>query len=186
MTLLVCGLIVFFATHLLPTRPAWRLLLQAKLGPKRYRGLFSLVSMLGFVLIIVGMGRAPVVSVWETPAWGNMATSLLLAAAIYSLVASFLTSRLSMLTAHPMLWGVTIWAAGHLISNGDAASMLLFGSFVLYSLFDMASANRRGAIPKGRQSLLKDEAKVLLVTALVFIGLLLAHPYIAGVPVGSF
>ena len=186
MTLLACGLIIFFATHLLPTRPAWRLLLQAKLGPNRYRGLFSLFSMLGFILIIIGMGRAPHVSVWEPPAWGHVATAVIMFPALYSIAASFLNSRLTMLTAHPMLWGVTLWSAGHLLSNGDFASMLLFSTFACYSLFDMASANRRGARPKGRQIPLRDDVKTLLVTALVFIVLLLAHPYMAGVPVGGF
>jgi uncharacterized membrane protein len=186
MTLLACGLIIFFATHLLPTRPAWRLLLQAKLGPNRYRGLFSLGSMLGFILIVIGMGRAPHVSLWEPPAWGRLATVVIMFPTLYSITASFLSSRLTKLTAHPMLWGMTLWAAGHLLSNGDLASVLLFASFACYSLFDMASANRRGARPKSRQIPFKDEAKVLLVTALVFIGLLLVHPYIAGVPVGSF
>jgi len=181
MSLLVSGLIVFFATHLLPTRPAWRMLLQGRLGPNRYRGLFSMISMLGFILIIIGMGRAPHVSVWEAPDWGYQATALMMFPALYSLSASFLNSRLAMLTAHPMLWGMTLWSAGHLLSNGDLASMLLFGSFACYSLFDMASANRRGARPKGKRVPISDEAKVLLAAVVAYLILVLAHPYIAGV-----
>lgn len=88
-----------------------------------------------------------------------------------------------MITAHPMLWGISAWATGHLLANGDKASVMLFGSFLIYSLFDMVSANRRGARPTGKALAIKTDAIVLIISAVVCIALMFFHDWIAGVPI---
>ncbi|HXH71318.1 MAG TPA: NnrU family protein [Mariprofundaceae bacterium] len=183
MRLLACGLLLFFAAHLLPARPTWRQALQERLGPNLYRGLFSLLSLAGFVLIVAGFVQAPKLPLWRPPFWGNVATVLLMLLSLYSLMATYLPSKLRSMTAHPMLWGVVFWAAGHLLANGDLAAVLLFSTFLIYALFDMASANRRGARPQGGLVTLKQEARVLLATAVAYGVLVAAHPWFAGVRV---
>ncbi|HEX9628362.1 MAG TPA: NnrU family protein [Acidiferrobacterales bacterium] len=145
MWLLVVGMVVFFGVHLVPSSPVLRDALVARLGEAGYKGLFSVLSLLGFALLVVGTARAESMPIWQPPAWGRYAALALMPFAFISLAAAYLPSNVKRWTRHPMLWGVVIWAAAHLSANGDLASALLFGSFGVYALFGMASANRRGA-----------------------------------------
>ena len=185
MTLLVLGLIVFFAIHLLPSIAPLRSRLKGRLGESGYRGLFSLISLAGLVLIVMGMGRAEFTPLYEPPAWGRHATSLLMLVSLYCLISKEVMTSLRKFTAHPMLWGVSAWAAGHLLANGDAASVALFGSFLAYSLFDMHSANRRGARPAGKALALKRDAVVLVAATAITLGLMFFHELFAGVQLVS-
>lgn len=182
MNVLIFGLLIFFGIHLLPSVPGWREQLLARLGgEKAYKGVYGLIALAGFVLIIIGMGRAPLVELWEPPLWGHYVATALMAPAIFGIVASNMATNISRWTAHPMLWGVTCWSAGHLLANGDLASVTLFGAFLAYSLFDMASANRRGARPQGVPLPLAADMKALAITAVLYAGLAYFHGFIAGV-----
>jgi uncharacterized membrane protein len=145
MLLLVAGMAVFVGAHLVPSVPRFRESLIDRFGFNRYRGLFSLASLAGFVMIIFGMGAAPMVPLWEPPSWGFTATVLGMPFAFILLAAAYVPSNVKRVTRHPMLWAVTLWAGLHLLSNGDLASLILFGGFAAFALFDMVSANRRGA-----------------------------------------
>ncbi len=183
MTLLVIGMAVFIAVHLIPTAPTLRRGLIDAFGAKAYQGFFAVASLAGFVLLIWGMVRAPNIEVWQTPAWGRYAAPPLMLLAIYALVAKDAPSNLKRYTRHPMLWGVTLWAIAHLLNNGDQASILLFGGFLLYSLYDMWSANRRGAVKTTQRYPLASEAKTVVISLAVYVVLLLLHPYLFGVVV---
>ena len=185
MTLLVLGLIIFFAIHLLPSFVPLHDSLKNRLGANVYRGLFSLVSLAGMVLIVMGMGRAEFAPLYEPPAWGRHVTSLLMLISLYCLISKEVMTSLRKFTAHPMLWGVSAWAIGHLLANGDAASVTLFGSFLAYSLFDMHSANRRGARPAGKALALKADAIVLIAAAAITLGLMFFHELFTGVQLVS-
>lgn len=145
MTLLSIGVALFLGVHLVPSLPALRDRLVNRVGFNRYRGLFSLVSLAGIVMIIIGMGAAPTVPVWDPPSWGSRASVLGMPVAFILLAAAYIPSNLKRAVRHPMLWGIAVWAGLHLLSNGDLASLILFGSFGAFAFFDMWSANRRGA-----------------------------------------
>jgi len=145
MTLLSIGVALFLGVHLVPSLPALRDRLVNRVGFNRYRGLFSLVSLAGIVMIIIGMGAAPTVPVWDPPSWGSRASVLGMPVAFILLAAAYIPSNLKRAVRHPMLWAVAVWAGLHLLSNGDLASLILFGSFGAFAFFDMWSANRRGA-----------------------------------------
>jgi uncharacterized membrane protein len=183
MTLLILGVVVFIGAHLVPSVPPLHSSLRARVGRNRYRGLFSLVSLIGFALIVVGMGRAPFMPVWNPPAWADRVAVWIMPVALVLLVAAFLPTNLKRVTRHPMLWGVTIWAAAHLLANGDLASLILFGSFGAFSLFDMWSANQRGAELSTRVVPYWRDLLVILVGAIVYVGLLHSHGRLFGVPV---
>jgi uncharacterized membrane protein len=183
MDTLVLGLCIFFAIHLLPSLTSLHAAIKNKLGGKAFKGVFALISFLGLGLIILGMGEVEFTPLYEPPAWGRHVTSLLMLIALYCLISSEAKTSIRMITAHPMLWGISAWATGHLLANGDQASFFLFGSFLTYSLFAMFSANRRGARPTGEALALKTDAIVLLAAALVCIGLMFFHDSIAGVPI---
>lgn len=180
MTLLVLGLLLFLGIHSLPTVVPLRQKLVDRLGLKGYKGLFVLLSLAGFVLIIFGKARAPFVPLWDAPEWGRHAAMGLMPFAFILLMGAYVPSNLKRFTRHPMLWGVSFWAAAHLLANGDLASVLLFGGFAIYSLADMASENRRGVrLQAAKLSPLRDG--ILVVVGLLAYGIFLfAHPYLFG------
>jgi uncharacterized membrane protein len=144
---LIAGLALFLGVHFFSSlRPA-RERLIARLGEGGYKGIYSLLSLAGFGLIVAGMGKAPLIELWSPPAWGHYAAIWFMPFALILLAAAFIPGNLKRLTAHPMLWGVTLWALVHLVANGDVAGLLLFGGFGLYALYAMWSQNRRGARP---------------------------------------
>lgn len=186
MLLLTVGLLLFMLVHTLPWRPAWRDAMRSKLGERGYRGLFALISLAGLVLIVLGMRRAEVVVLWQAPSWASVLTDVLMMLSVFCLVAKYMPSSLHRLTAHPMLWGVAFWAGGHLLSNGDLASVLLFTSFLLYALLAIVSANRRGAKPLDQPVSVSVGIRVVPVAAMVYAALMQIHPWLAGVNLLAF
>jgi len=182
---LAIGVIIFIGIHLVPGVPIVRQRLVERLGEGAYKGVFSCVALAGLLLIIIGKARADVVPLWQPPDWGRTAALAITSVAFILLAAAYLPSNIKRFTAHPMLWGVSAWAAAHLLTNGDLASMLLFGSLGAFALVAMWSANRRGAaVASVRQPLLKDG--VAVAAGLVAYGIFLAlHPYLFGVAVIS-
>jgi uncharacterized membrane protein len=109
---------------------------------------------------------------------------LMLPAPIF-LVAAFLPNRIRSAVGHPMLAAIALWAGAHLLANGDLASLLLFGSFLAFAVYDLASASRRGAMgPLGAATggLAQDAVAVgggLGLYALLLLG---GHAWLTGVP----
>ena len=147
MTLLIAGLIVFLGVHSVRVfAEDWRGRQVAKLGLGAYKGIYSVASLIGLVLIVVGFGqaRAAPVVLWTPPLWTRHLSALLILFAFVLLVAAYMPrNRIKAAVAHPMILGVKIWAAGHLLSNGTLAELLLFGGFLLWAVFDYRAARRR-------------------------------------------
>ena len=180
MEIMILGLAIFFAIHLLPTVSVVRNALFLKLGEKAYKGIYALISFVGLYFVVTGKGDAAFVPVWEPPSWSYVVTNISMLFALYCIVAMNMQSNIRRFTAHPMLWGITFWSGGHLATNGDQASMILFGSFLVYSLFDMASANRRGARPKGKKIPLRYDAIIAVISTIGYVVLANLHPYFTG------
>jgi uncharacterized membrane protein len=147
MTLLVLGLVIFLGLH--STRivsESGRERAIARIGEGPWKGLYSLVSVIGFVLIIWGFARAryDASQLWTPPAGARHITMLLMLIALL-LFAGFLFKRshIAVLVHHPMLWAVVLWSAGHLFANGSAADLVLFGVFLVWSVADLATSYAR-------------------------------------------
>ena len=181
MAILILGIIIFFAVHLIPGFVGFRQLLVDKLGNKPYRGLFALLSFAGLALIIWGKASAEAVFVYVTPFWMFKLMPPLMVAAFVLMAASGMKSNIKRFTRHPQLWGVTLWSAGHLAVNGDLASILLFASFLLYSLYDMWSANRRGAQKQVERLPVAKDIQVVVAGTVVAVVIAFAHPWLFGV-----
>lgn len=168
---LITGILVFFSAHLLPCFPQQREKLQLRLGENGYKGLFSLVSATGLGLIIYGKATAPYIHIYsEAPGLRHL-TYLLVAIGIILVVISQVPCNLRRLIKHPMLLGVLLWACGHILINGDLASLLLFGSFLAYAVFDLISVFTRGAATyQGHSALWVDVAAIAI--GIVLTGLL--------------
>jgi uncharacterized membrane protein len=180
---LIAGLALFLGVHVFSSLRSARGRLIAKLGEGPYKGLYTLVSLAGFGMIVAGMGKAPSLALWDPPAWGRHAAIWIMPFALMLLAAAFIPGNLKRLTAHPMLWAVALWALAHLLASGDRAGLLLFGGFGLYALYAMWSQTRRGARPaQTRRAIAGDIGAV--VAGLVAYGLLLRfHASLFGVAV---
>lgn len=147
MTILIVGLVVFLGVHSVrilagPFRDA-----QVAAHPKRWKGLYTLVSFLGLGLIIWGwiLARPMAPQLYDPPTWGRRAALALVWIAFILLpTANAPTGQIKATVRHPMLLGVIFWSAGHLLANGDQASVTLFGAFLAWAILDLISALRRG------------------------------------------
>jgi len=186
MSLLVAGLILFLGIHFLPAWPAVRAGAAARLGEGRYKGLFSLISAAGLVLIVVGYAMAPAtqrlfapVPAAITVAPYAMALSFILFAAAN--MRGYIRKRLQ----HPMLLGLLIWAIVHLLANGDLRGTVLFGAFVAYAVIDLASAVSRHAV-KSFVPAIKYDYMAVAGGIAVAIAVMTVHRPLFGVRVVAF
>lgn len=191
MMLLIVGLIIFLGIHLLPTSPVIRDGLAARLGANAYKAVFSLLSLAGLVGIVLGYhkmqlnpGKNPVL--FDPPEWTRHIAMALMLPSMILLVAANIPSRIRSAVRHPMLMAIKLWALAHLIANGDVASLLLFGSFLAYAVYDLISVKKRGALgPLGAKtsaSVINDVLVVAIGTALYFALLYGGHAWLIGVP----
>ncbi|UZE96072.1 NnrU family protein [Alkalimarinus alittae] len=183
MELLIIGLSIFFLIHLLPTNPTLRSILIRTFGELSYKAVFSVVSLVGFSLMIYGKYQAEFVSVWHPPAMLAVVTKLVMLPAMVLLVAAYLPSNIKKHTRHPMLLGVSLWAGGHLLINGDMASILLFGGFLMYAVIDSTSVNARGVTLQVETKPLWNDVIVLILGGLMYALLGMFHQNLFGVSI---
>jgi uncharacterized membrane protein len=145
MTLLVIGIVVFLGVHLLPTITDLRARLIEKFGENGYKALFSLLSIIGFVLLVWGFAKAPFIQIWTPPYWTRYVAMVLMVPVFILVIAAYLPGEIKAKVKHPFLVAIKTWALAHLIANGDLASIILFGSFLAYAVFDRITLKRRPA-----------------------------------------
>lgn len=147
MTLLILGLILFLAPHSVRiVADDWRSAQVARIGLPAWKGLYSVVSIVGLALIVWGYGiaRTAPIEVWNPPVFTRHLASLFTLAAFVLLVAAYVPrNRIKAAIGHPMVAGVKLWAFAHLLANGTVADLLLFGSFLVWAIFDFRAARRR-------------------------------------------
>lgn len=176
MKILVTGLIIFIGIHLLPTFSGVRRGLIARLGELPYKGLFALTALSGMVFIVIGIRQAGLIPVWTPPWWGYLVPYFVMPVVFMLLTAAYLPGNIKRYTRHPMLWGITLWSAAHLLANGDMAAMTLFISFGLFALFDMASANQRGAVLSQIKTSYYRDLIIVIIGIIAYIAVLMIHP----------
>jgi uncharacterized membrane protein len=150
MTLLLLGMLLFIGAHSVSIfAPAWRDGMAARLGEKTWKGLYAAVSLVGFVLLVLGYSaaRQAPVSLYVPPVWTRHLALLLMLPVFPLLVATYLPGRISRAARHPMLLAVKIWATAHLLANGMLADVVLFGVLLAWAVADRISLKRRPARP---------------------------------------
>jgi len=147
MTLLLLGLALFLGVH--STRivaDGWRTATIARVGAMPWKGIYSLLSIAGFVLLVIGYGaarQAPVV-LFAPPVWTRHLAALLTLPAFVLLVAAYVPGNaIKRAVGHPMMAGVKVWALAHLLANGTLADLLLFGTFLAWAVLGYIAARRR-------------------------------------------
>ncbi len=187
--LLVLGLILFIGVHALPMAPDLRGRLIATVGAGLYRGLYSIIALIGLVLIVWGYGQAResgVALVYDPPLFMRHVTHLFMLPVFVLLVSAYARGRIMRRARHPMVLAVKLWAFAHLLSNGDIASVALFGSILVWAVADRISLARREkrglvTVHEGRSQ--NDLVAVVVGLAVYLAFLLKAHTWVIGVPV---
>jgi uncharacterized membrane protein len=186
---MILGLLLFLGVHTLTTQRDLRARAVGAVGEGGYKIGYALASLLGLVLIVWGFAHYRAAGMWEvwTPptALKHIAVALMLPAVIL-VVAAYIRGRIYTTLKHPMLAGVKLWAAAHLLANGDLGSIILFGSFLGWAVFDRISLKHRadpGAppIPVGG---IGNDLIAVAVGIVAYLALALVfHPVVIGVPV---
>ena len=181
MALLVLGLILFFGPHLFRETGLRGVLLERLPSEGAYKGLYSVLALLGLVLIVVGKAQSEFLMVWEPRFELRPISHVIMIPVFILLVAGNVPlSHLRKHLRNPMLLGTFLWGVAHLWANGDLASMLLFGSFTLWSGFKfVAMGIRQGPILENG-SLLWD-AIAFIVGLVLYAAVALFHGQLFGV-----
>lgn len=147
MLYLVAGLIIFLGVHSLRIfAEPWRIATIAKMGEKSFKGIYSLVSLAGFVLLVWGFGvaRETPVMVWNPPVgMRHLAGLLTLVAFVFLAAAHVPANAIKARLHHPMVLAVKTWALAHLLANGTLAHFVLFGSFLVWGVLDFIASRKR-------------------------------------------
>jgi uncharacterized membrane protein len=187
MVLLIAGLIVFLGVHTLTTIRGSRAQLIGRLGEGGYKGLYSLVSAAGLVLIVWGFGRyrsGGYIPLWDPPGWLHPVTLVLMWFSFVALAAAYLPAgKIKGMLRHPMLAGVKAWALAHLLVNGDLGSLLLFGALLAWAVYDRIALKRRGDVGAPSSSVTAGDALALLVGSAAYAAMFWLHPWLFGVPI---
>jgi len=147
MTYLVLGLAIFLVVHSVRIcADDWRSRQMARMGEGAWKGLYSVASLAGFVLLVWGYGQTrmhPVV-VWDPPAWTRHIAAVLMLVSFVLVAAAYVPgNRIKAAVGHPMVVGVKVWAFAHLISNGRLGDIVLFGAFFVWAVLDFRASRRR-------------------------------------------
>jgi uncharacterized membrane protein len=186
---MILGLVLFLGVHTLTTQRELRARLIASIGEGGYKVGYALASIIGLALIVWGFAQyraTGMIEIWYPPKALKHLTEALMLPAVILVVAAYIRGRIYTAVKHPLLSGVKLWAAAHLLANGDLGGIILFGSFLGWAVFDRISLKRRtdpGAppIPVGGPT---NDVIAVVVGIVAYLALGFAfHPVVIGVPV---
>jgi uncharacterized membrane protein len=186
---MIVGLVLFIGAHVFTTRRGARASAIASLGEGSYKVVYSMVALVGLVLIVWGFAHyrgEGWQDIWMPPRSLRHLNIALMLPAVILVVSAYIRGRIYAAVKHPMLAGVKLWAFGHLLANGDLGGIILFGSILAWAVFDRISLKRRtdpGAppIPVGG---IGNDLIAIVVGIIAYLALAFAfHPVVLGIPV---
>ncbi|MBL4598331.1 MAG: NnrU family protein [Rhizobiaceae bacterium] len=187
MWILILGLVLFLGIHSIQMiAPQLREELVVTLGRNSWRGIYSLVSFGGIALIIWGFGEArpDAVDVYYSPDWMPHFTMLLVLVAFILMVTGVLpTGYIKARLKHPMIAGVIVWAFAHLMANGDSASLILFGSILVWAILNRINVGRRNTAAPVVVSIFPDIIALIVGLVLWVVTLNYLHEILIGIEV---
>src|ERR1700731_404361 len=185
----ILGLVIFLGAHSFVTMRDRRAALIAKIGEWAYRGLFSLVSIVGIGLIAFGFASyraaGPIV-VWTLPHWTRHIVEALMWPASIMVVSAYIPGKIKRVLKHPMLAGIKTWAFAHLCANGDLGGIILFASVLAWAVYDRITLKRRsdpGAPPIPVRGSTNDLLAIIVGTIVYFALGMVMHGLETTVPV---
>ncbi len=188
MAILILGILLFLGIHSVRiVAPEFRNAQIAQRGEGAWKGIYSLISAVGLGLIIWGyaLARPDATFIYEPPTWMKHVNLLLMLFAFISMmVANVPAGKLKSILKHPFLLSIKLWAFGHLLANGDLASLILFGSFLAWAIWDRVAVKHRGDNGATVSGPITNDI-IAVVSGLVLYVLFVwkAHEWLIGVPV---
>lgn len=188
MVLMLLGIFLFMATHLFT---AWarapRQALIGQIGELGYKGLYSVISLAGMVLLVMGWKAWPEgagVQLYPYVSALVPVTYVLVFVAFVMTTAAYAPSgKIAGALKHPMIAGLKVWALSHLLVNGDLRSVIVFGSLLAYGVIDGIAVKKRGDLGRSAGPIRNDAIVISAATVGYLVVFLYLHPYIAGVSV---
>ena len=181
MAWLILGLVLFLGAHSVRIfADDWRSRTIEAWGEKAFKGIYAVVSLVGFYALIVGYSEArmqPFV-IWQPPTATRHISVLLMLFASILLVATYIPrNHFKVRMGHPMILSVKVWALSHLLANGNLADLVLFGTFLAWSvlIFRVSRArDRANAAAQSMEELAQaPQAKLTATLAAFVLGALL-------------
>jgi len=155
---LLAGMAIFFGAHSVSIfAPAWRDRMAAGLGEAAWKGLYSVLAIVGFVLMVRGYSQAKIDPkiVYEPAYWLRHLAAIVMVPVFPLLLATYFPGRIKAAAQHPMLAATKLWATAHLLANGMLPDLLLFGGFLVWAVADRISLKhrpvRRTRVPRERR-----------------------------------
>jgi len=185
MTLLIIGLGLWCAVHLLPSLASGiRGDIVRRLGIGMYKLIFSLCLLVAIILIVLGWRSMTPGHIYTPPVWGRHVTLLLVLFTFYLFAVAHSKSNIKRFLRHPQLTGLLLWSIGHLLANGDRRSLLLFPVMFIWALVEMYCINRRqGAWQKPVPVSMGTEFITAIKGIALYMIFLFAHPYLTGIAI---
>lgn len=185
MTLMILGLLVWSVVHFVPTLGlSFKNDVIEKYGEKTYMAVFSILIVLSLVMIVFGWRSTIPEFVYVLPLSTKPIAMLLIVVAFILFGAAKHATRIKQFVRHPQLSSVIVWAAAHLMLNGDSRSIVLFGGLAIWAMIEIVLINRReGAWLKPDVPSWKQEFVGLGISTVMIVVVVFLHPYIAGVPI---
>ena len=187
MALFLIGLIIFLGSHSCRIfAESWRNQMIDRIGEVKWKGLYTIISLIGFVIMVIGYGQARqnTVVLWQPNSFLiYIALALNLIAFIFLAGSSPSNNAIRLKLKHPMILGVKVWALAHLISNGTLVDLILFGAFLIWSVLDFRSARKR-PIHIAEQAQVSTKATVITIAigVILWVAFIFGlHQYLIGV-----
>lgn len=195
------GVAIFVAVHLLPIMPEWRTALVDRLGEAGYKAMFSVLALGGLIGALVAYRFTPHVPLWSTPQPLRALTAVLMLGAVLLFAGAKGVPWFKRIVRHPMLWAIALLGVAHLLANGEAAGVILFGGLAAFGFAWQPLTDRRDAAldPAGWQEIRRTTSfwpfakwharsdpvtfRPLIIGAIVYVALVLLHPWLFGMPV---
>ncbi len=182
---LLIGLILFLGMHSVRmVLPGVREVFWQAWGENAWKGIYTVVSIVGLILIVWGYGltRVEGTVLYVPPSWGGIANLILMFAAFTLLPFNMRSDLLRPYIKNPFLLAVGLWSIGHLLANGELGSVILFGSFLIWAVANRFSVIRRPDVPPPSVPLLQDMAAIGVAWVIFLLFLFKLHEWLIGVP----
>lgn len=182
MLLLAFGVFFTAALHLVAAVPSLKARIKQRVGDKAYGPLFGIASIVGIVIIVLGWRSSDFVFVYDPPAWGRHANYLLTLVAFICLGIFLCRGSLRQTLRFPMAFAAIFWATGHLLANGDLASIILFGGFLAYAVLHIIIGTINGVRPS--PDVRQGHNMLSFFVGIALYGVMIqAHQALIGVPI---
>ena len=176
----VTGILLFFGVHLVPLHSKLKQSIESKIGENVYKTFFSIISLIGLLLIILGY-ESSADSLYQINTKVYFYSKFFMFLSLTILISAYFPTYIKKYTKHPMSVGIAIWALMHLLTNSDTSSVILFGSFIIYGIVSVLVAELKGIDKKTlTPRIVFDALSMALGVFLTFLAFNF-HEYLSGV-----